>query len=573
MVSNKLNKACAAEIPHQNNIAALEKYRRQSYDGFEFDSKQTQWTLRKGVRLDLQELKNLLPEMLVEGCFETLAFYAENYSAGTTKNYSVTLRNFLRSINREMQITEFSITSLANYRGEMLFKYGHDRELISLRPILLKWHDLGYSGVSIDMIRTLKSWTLKKPLVGEAVKRLDPLDGPLDPSELSALKTAIMVAYEKNRVTHHDLTICLLCIYTGRRPCQISGLKIKDLVNAEHYKQEASPTLARGNANLIYIPRAKQTNSKFRELRKPVALIPELWTVALTQKDNVSSRFCELLRQTGWDLHSHDTTEIISSLPLFPSWRLVTKFLNLAKTLISQDRHGEAYSKLRTLVNSEAWHVSADGIQRTVKYVTQISGALDRTGNPLHVSPRRLRYTKGTDAARAGYGSIVIAELLDHSNTSCVDIYTKISAEHAGPINRAMAMAMAPLVKLFRGEVVMREEDAVGGAVPTESRILFNGIGTATCGQKAKCALSKFPRPCYTCNHFQPWLDGPHEEVLDGLLREREERRLILQDDLMIGVDDQTIFAVVNVIEKCKEMRRSTESRQYNNRLISPSNR
>ena len=113
MVSNKLNKACAAEIPHQNNIAALEKYRRQSYDGFEFDSKQTQWTLRKGVRLDLQELKNLLPEMLVEGCFETLAFYAENYSAGTTKNYSVTLRNFLRSINREMQITEFSITTVA----------------------------------------------------------------------------------------------------------------------------------------------------------------------------------------------------------------------------------------------------------------------------------------------------------------------------------------------------------------------------------------------------------------------------------------------------------------------------
>ena len=74
------------------------------------------------------------------------------------------------------------------------------------------------------------------------------------------------------------------------------------------------------------------------------------------------------------------------------------------------------------------------------------------------------------------------------------------------------------------------------------------------CGKHGFCGFLA-PIACYTCMNFQPWLDGPHEAVLDYLIGERD--RLAAQTDLRIAsVNDRTILAVAEVVRLC-EARRS----------------
>jgi hypothetical protein len=112
-----------------------------------------------------------------------------------------------------------------------------------------------------------------------------------------------------------------------------------------------------------------------------------------------------------------------------------------------------------------------------------------------------------------------------------------------------MALQLAPYAQAFQGILVDSESDAKRGG-DLASRIKFKGQNTATCGQYGFCGASA-PIPCYTCQHFQPWLEGPHEEVLADLLAEREQVEQITGDIAMAAVNDRTIFAVVNVIQRC----------------------
>lgn len=148
---------------------------------------------------------------------------------------------------------------------------------------------------------------------------------------------------------------------------------------------------------------------------------------------------------------------------------------------------------------------------------------------------------------------MVIAELLDHSDVQNVDVYTKNLPEHAQALNKAMAVQLAPYAQAFQGVLVDREADAIRGA-DLSSRIKFKGQNMATCGQYGFCGANA-PIPCYTCNHFQPWLDGPHEEVLADLLSERDSVREITGDMAMASINDRTIFAVINVIQRCEARR------------------
>ena len=160
-----------------------------------------------------------------------------------------------------------------------------------------------------------------------------------------------------------------------------------------------------------------------------------------------------------------------------------------------------------------------------------------------------------------------LAWLLDHSTLASAGIYIDNLPEHAAQINAAMSGSLTLLrfASLFRGRLVDREADAVAGDDPLHSRLHYQGTAAATCGKRKQCGLGGgIPLACYTCDHFQPWLDGPHEAVLGNLLRER--RRL---DELCGAAHpattrrDTTIIAVINVIQRC-HARREELAREAN---------
>ncbi|PJW38392.1 recombinase, partial [Escherichia coli] len=52
-----------------------------------------------------------------------------------------------------------------------------------------------------------------------------------------------------------------------------------------------------------------------------------------------------------------------------------------------------------------------------------------------------------------------------------------------------------------------------------------------------------------------PWLDGPHEDVYQGLLNERERVKEITGDIQIAAVLDRSIIALADVIMRCAKRR------------------
>jgi hypothetical protein len=156
----------------------------------------------------------------------------------------------------------------------------------------------------------------------------------------------------------------------------------------------------------------------------------------------------------------------------------------------------------------------------------------------------------------------VIAELLDHSDDSNARVYTENLPEHVNVINLAVAQQLAPLAQAFAGVLIDTEREALRGSDP-DSRVRTNtSTGTGSCGHYGFCEAPA-PIACYTCRHFQPWLDGPHEEVLASLHADRSRIHEMTGDSTMTSVNDRTILAVAEVIQRCEARRVELKGRLH----------
>jgi hypothetical protein len=163
----------------------------------------------------------------------------------------------------------------------------------------------------------------------------------------------------------------------------------------------------------------------------------------------------------------------------------------------------------------------------------------------------------GTRAAAEGHGELIIAELLDHTDTQNVGVYVEAVPGMIERIDRAVAMQLAPLAQAFAGVIIENESQARRAGDPS-SRICGPQFDASmkpmgNCGKHGFCGLFA-PIACYTCYSFQPWLDGQHEAVLEHLITERE--RLLASSDIRIAsINDRTILAVAEVVRRCEEIR------------------
>jgi len=183
----------------------------------------------------------------------------------------------------------------------------------------------------------------------------------------------------------------------------------------------------------------------------------------------------------------------------------------------------------------------------------------ERTGFPLHIMPVRFRRTIGTRAAEEGHPPLVIAKLLDHSDTQNVMVYSANSPAVLERIDRALAMELAPLAQAFAGKLV---DGSDGPKNPSKKiidlRIDRSGDAMGECGQHSFCGFNA-PIACYTCSSFEAWLDGPHEAVLNHLVA-RRERLLAQSDQRMASINDRTILAVAAVVQKCSDIKCEAQS-------------
>ncbi|QBQ95928.1 site-specific integrase [Paraburkholderia pallida] len=207
-----------------------------------------------------------------------------------------------------------------------------------------------------------------------------------------------------------------------------------------------------------------------------------------------------------------------------------------------------------TGVSEYKYHLPIDVYRNLLsRFVDRLNLKSPRTNERLFITPRRLRYTFATTMVERGVARRTLAAMLDHSDTQHVQVYYSLKGKRLTRIlDRAAALRLGPLMKLFKGRIVESAADSTNGEKP-EKTVTFLGaehvvdpVDIGGCGKKKSCQLDP-PFTCYCCPQFEPFVEADHDAVLTELLATREERRKKYSLQIAIQLDD-VIYAVCEVI-------------------------
>ncbi|WP_275975341.1 site-specific integrase [Chromobacterium sp. IRSSSOUMB001] len=524
--------------------------------GIEFDARCGWWPIDGKRGLDVDSIRALVSPALLPGLETTLRHACTKYSWATLSQYRWALMSFREVCFPGGTISAWQVTDFRRYRKALLAKFGHEDALRHIRSLLVNWHSGKHAGVSGSLIASLREMRLKGVEAGRAVRTMDPNDGPLTPEESHHLLQDLSDATEAGRLDIEEFSLAYFHIATGRRPSQSAALKCKDVQECEG---DPEPGVQKGpTLYLLAVPRAKQRGHAFRETRRAIDLTFSNFQVFRTQRESVKHAFAGLLNRSGWVLQSSDMQVLLGELPLYPAWPAIIETIDLATQIRDGGEHGKALQALHQDAKGMAWHRTPAALSKRITAICDSAQTQRRDSKLLHVSAARLRHTKGTELAREGLPTSLIAWLLDHSTSRSAEIYIDNLPEHAGEIDRAVSASptLQRFASAFRGTLVDSEVDAVAGH-NAQSRVAYRGKNAATCGHLKQCGLDEgIPRACYTCSHFQPWLDGPHEEFLRELLTERANLVAELGPDSPVAKrSDKLIGAVQNVVQLCHARR------------------
>jgi integrase len=483
--------------------------------GVVFDPRQDRWSYRDGVInvfVDFTAIPGLSARMRLS-LKRVLMWYAENVSAAHMKNMYARflgLARFVASTGASV-IEHITSADLLNYKASLT----EDRAwyLSSLSGFLGKWHRLGLPGVADDAADLLSELRLKGNPHGVAVLTMDPVHGPFTNIEQEAIQAALHEAVANASIDEGQYLLAWLLMALGQRPAQYAALKVCDLTKTSSPEGDVHYTLK--------VPRAKQRNVRAREEFKERPLIPQIGERLHVYAQQVRLEF-------------EGTLEDPDEAPLFPA----------------PSQRGRKISP-----PGFEYHDTAEGLsKRIAAALNALEVPSERTGGSLNITPIRFRRTFGTRAAQEGHGELVIAELLDHSDTQHVGVYVASVPEIAERIDRAIAMQLAPLAQAFAGVLIENESQATRAGDPTSRIVDFRTDQKkpmGSCGQHSFCSFNA-PIACYMCKNFEPWLDGPHEALLERLLAERD-RLMVTTDKRIAATNDRTILAVAEVVQLCQE--------------------
>ena len=263
------------------------------------------------------------------------------------------------------------------------------------------------------------------------------------------------------------------------------------------------------------------------------------------QNARVSFKEFDLSPQTGRLIEDYAVSLKLAGLgrdsPLFPEAVVLTR----QKSLDDRDE-----------TDLFLGHCTAAGLSRVFNnMLNPIAPPTERLDfAPLPISPKRFRYTFGTRMVEEGASKTVVADRLGHTDLQNVDHYYEASPKIVENIDKAMDSYLAPLAQAFRGRLVEGEGQTTLKGAPGSRIIDFKAapqpVGSCS-GKAGGCAFNK-PVACYTCFKFEPWLDAPHEKVLQRLLAEREKWP---DDERIARINDDAILAVQQVIVECTEVK------------------
>jgi integrase len=478
--------------------------------GIHYDPRLDRWPVSAStMRCDLpfEQFRDLLtPEFLVS---TKLALIDQNRVLKGSSMHAVK-DNLLRFFRYGKQATGGSIDALTlglvqgwwlNLTPDQKSEYGY------LRRFARKVARVGdpAHGVDEDALAFMECLKIPGNPMGRAALSWDPLKGPLTDMEDATFLNALHGALEQGEIEYENYVLVLIHRFSGMRAAQIADLKARDLkveVQADGTKRYT-----------LMFPRGKEQHEQFRAHLVPKQLTPQIGALIEGLVVQQADRYKAL------DCPPEDLPLFVHKVNKDP----IRSFHYVAGSL--GKRLGEQCKALNVITR--------------------------RTGKPIRIRPRRFRMSLATWALRQGATIYEIAELLDLKDTASLEHYVAIDPEILEEINARMANTEVPLANAFLGKVSDQPTAPNRAIYPA---VFKSSLPVGGC--EPKCLRPK-PYACYVCRQFVAAMDGPHEEVLEGLLVARAEIIAKTGDPALAGINQDVIDAVQNVIV-LRDQRRKT---------------
>ncbi len=496
-----------------------------SFKGYEFDLYDEIWVLDINVTLNLTFVKRL-KEDIQHDVLSTISNFAQYSSSFHTANMGKYIAKYIEITDQD----HFSIKGLLNYKNFYSAKK-EEYKVAMLRVFLKKLYDLGYSSVDDEVYDLMDSWRLSGNEKGAAVLSLDPDEGPFSPFEFQTIITRTNEYLAENKISYYEAALIRVFCATGRRPIQISGLKVKDLYVSDKYNFNDTNAV-----HILNIPRAKVRGaSGFRFAFNEVGIRESIAKILFEHIQILKQKLAKQIKREV-------SEQELSELPIFYD----------IKVLANLDWSNE--KEISQILPTEIIHLPTIKLTQILRDAVQKLGVRSReTGKPIHITAYRFRYTLGTNAARQKAGVNVIAKLLDHHDTQNAHCYVQSVPEIAQQISSIMDESLRKYADAFQGKVVKDEIEAQS-QVKEANRIscVEQDCDVGSCGTHQYCN-DHAPIACYLCSKFMPWANAPHHLVLEQLIKERDDLITMGCSLEIAAVNDRTIIAVQQVIDACKE--------------------
>ncbi|UJB31361.1 tyrosine-type recombinase/integrase [Chromobacterium sp. Beijing] len=386
--------------------------------------------------------------------------------------------------------------------------------------------DAELEGFNEEVATVLENRIIGGNIKGAAVLRNDPNEGPLHKIQFDVLTARLRQAEESHTLSIEVLAAAWLFITYGTNTRNMLLLNEEDLIKTR--------LIDGSEVYELRIPRIKKRQQQERTDFKTRALPPGIGQLLEKLKQQNA-------RQRRLALLDHNPTRFTQ--PMF--------------------RRKKPYAELLdTEFAAEAYRQPSFWFNIVLAHVVDKLGLKSADGEPLRLSPRRLRYTFATRLVQEGASPMELAEALDHTDLQHVMVYFNTRSDAVVRLDSVLTLPLTPIAQAFMGMVVPDENQAKRGDDPA-SRIKFlnreqHQLKTVgTCSSFGFCELAA-PIACYTCFKFQPWLDAPHQDVLDWLVSEREKHLARGVDPKMTQIHDTTLRAVNEVIHLCQTIRHNT---------------
>lgn len=475
----------------------------KTQDDVDFDPRTDTWSVDGLTRKGRMKFGNFesLSKTLIHRLKWAILLSLQNKSFSHANNLLDQFNFFYRSVLKDASTVHqrIELSHILTFRGHL--NAATEWKLGVVRILLSDMDALGFGIASNDAIEFLAAASIRGNIKGTSIRTRDAEKGAFTDTELLAIQSSLNGAYANGDIHLDEFAITWLFLAYGSRPIQLAALKEKDLVISNSDE---------GRLFALRMPRAKQRGEKAR--------------------GSFKTRYCG--KQVG----------------------------NLLERVIENNKHrrksfGLGNDDCPMFVACEEGQLPGLRFHRTSGDIGAVVNKTIGRITGLKTNSRRFRITLAQRAVDDGKDRHTVAELLDHSDTQSVEVYYEASPAMVLRLDRHLAMEMAPLAHAFAGVVVTTEKEARRGDERSSrifDRSLSDNVTEAlgTCGQMSFCGLAA-PFACYTCRHFQPWLDGPHEQFMAALIEDRDRMEAEGYSAKIYTIRDRTILAAAEVIQLC----------------------